>query len=456
MRDKKQDDPQTLVSTAWLAAHLNDPDLRILDASWYLPDAGRDPRAEYMAGHIPGARFFDIDEIADLRSDLPHMAPEPEKFIARMRAMGVGDGHQVVVYDGHGLFSAARVWWLFRLMGKSAVAVLDGGLPKWVAEGQPLEDLPPIPRDRHMTVQRQAGLVRDVTQVAAAAKLGDHEILDARSGPRFRGEEDEPRPGLRAGHIPGSKSVPWQSLLAPDNTLKSPADLRAVFAAAGVALEKPVITSCGSGVTAAIINLALEVIGHRNHALYDGSWAEWGMYPDLKWPPGRPEAGLIVKRGYLRHDHGVFGRGAGHQGLFFGGDLFTGGAAFFKGAQRLDLKGGKAGGAQHGHGFAHGLGLIAAGRIAQHRRPGGALGQAIIGAAADLNQQGKHGRRRLGGLVGLRGVFLGRHLGAPGGLGRGLRSRARHYQPSWWPLRWPSCARLWKDRRHQSCARSSG
>ncbi len=281
-----KDDPRTLVSTEWLGAHLEDPDLRILDASWYLPQMARDARAEYAAAHIPGARFFDIDEMSDHRSALPHMAPPPEKFISRMRAMGVGDGHQVVVYDGMGIFSAARVWWTFRLMGKTDVAVLDGGLPKWRAEGRPLEDMPPVLRDRHMTVQRQAGLVKDVTQVAQASKLGDHEILDARSPGRFRGDEPEPRPGLRCGHIPGSRNVPFQTLLNPDGTMKDAAALRAVFDAAGVDLARPVITSCGSGVTAAIINLALERIGHRDHALYDGSWAEWGMYDDLKIAKG--------------------------------------------------------------------------------------------------------------------------------------------------------------------------
>ncbi|TCM83563.1 3-mercaptopyruvate sulfurtransferase [Rhodovulum steppense] len=275
------DDPKTLVSTEWLAAHLKDPDLRILDASWYMPAAGRDPRAEYDAAHIPGARFFDIDEIADLRSDMPHMAPPVEKFIARMRAMGVGDGHQVVVYDGAGMFSAPRVWWTFRLMGKTDVAVLDGGLPKWRAEGRPVDDVPPAMRDRHMTVQRQAQLIKDVTQVAAASKLGDSEILDARSPGRFTGTEPEPRPGLRGGHIPGARNVHFATLLNPDGTMKSPDELRAVLAAAGVDLGKPAITSCGTGVTAAVINLALERIGHRDHALYDGSWTEWGMYGDL-------------------------------------------------------------------------------------------------------------------------------------------------------------------------------
>ncbi|BAQ71013.1 3-mercaptopyruvate sulfurtransferase [Rhodovulum sulfidophilum] len=278
------DDPKTLVSTDWLAAHLNDPDLRILDASCrpvFSTDTPRDPVAEYQAAHIPGARLFDIDEISDHRSDLPHMAPPPEKFISRLRAMGVGDGHQVVVYDSAGLFSAARVWWTFRLMGKTDIAVLDGGLPKWRTEERPLEDMPPVVRDRHMTVQRQAGLIKDVTQVAAASKLGDYEIVDARGASRFEGTDPEPRPGLRSGHIPGSKNVPFATLLNADATMKSPEALKAVFEAAGVDLRKPVITSCGSGVTAAILSLALEVIGHRNHSLYDGSWSEWGMYGDL-------------------------------------------------------------------------------------------------------------------------------------------------------------------------------
>ena len=275
------DDTRTLVSTGWLARHLRDPDLRILDASWYLPDAGRDARAEYDAGHIPGARFFDMDEISDQRSSLPHMAPPPEKFISRMRAMGVGDGHQIVVYDGAGLFSAARVWWLFRLMGKMDVAVLDGGLPKWRAEAREVEDMPPILRDRHMTVSRQNHLVKDVTQVAHAAKLREAEIVDARGAARFAGTAPEPRPGLRAGHIPGARNVPFSTLLHADGTMKPVPALRAVFEAAGVDLSRPVITTCGSGITAAILSLALERIGHRDHALYDGSWAEWGMYDDL-------------------------------------------------------------------------------------------------------------------------------------------------------------------------------
>jgi thiosulfate/3-mercaptopyruvate sulfurtransferase len=276
-----QDDPKTLVSTEWLASHMRDPDLRILDASMYMPGSERDAKAEYAAGHIPGARFFDIDDISDSRSDLPHMAPPIEKFMSRMRAMGVGDGHQVVIYDGAGLFSAARVWWLFKLMGQNDVAVLDGGLPKWVAEGREVEDLPPIVRDRHMTVRRQAHLVKDVTQVSAASKLRDQEIIDARSPGRFRGEEAEPRPGMRGGHIPGSKNVHYASLLNADQTMKSPDETRAIFEAAGVDLTKPAITTCGSGVTAAILSLAMARMGKDDHSLYDGSWSEWGMFPTV-------------------------------------------------------------------------------------------------------------------------------------------------------------------------------
>ena len=275
-----------LVSVEWLAKHIGAPDLRILDASWFLPAEGRDARTEYEAGHIPGARFFDIDEISDSASDLPHMAPPVEKFISRMRAMGIGDGHRVVVYDSSGLFSAPRVWWLFRLMGKTDIAVLDGGLPAWTAAGHAVDDDLPLLRDRHFTARRDSTRVRDVTQVAAQVKLGQEQIVDARSPARFKGEEKEARPGLRAGHIPNSHNVYYKDVLTADGMMKPEGELRAIFTDAGVDLAKPVITTCGSGVTAAILSLALAVVGHRQVALYDGSWAEWGMYPDLKVAQG--------------------------------------------------------------------------------------------------------------------------------------------------------------------------
>lgn len=276
-----KEDPKTLVSTDWLAMHLKDPDLRVLDASWYLPDAGRDPRAEYDAAHVPGARFFDIDEISDARSELPHMAPPIEKFTSRMRAMGVGDGHQIVIYDGAGLLSAARVWWLFRLMGHRDVAVLNGGFPKWRAEGRAIEDMPPVVKDRHLTVRFQNHLVRDVTQVSQASKLGTVQIVDARAAERFRGDAPEPREGLRAGHIPGARNVPFNTLLNEDKTMKSPDQIRTLFEAAGVDVARPVITTCGSGITAAVLALGLERLGNDSWSLYDGSWAEWGMFPTV-------------------------------------------------------------------------------------------------------------------------------------------------------------------------------
>lgn len=274
-------DPKQLVSTDWLADHLKAPDVRVIDATWRMPSDEADARADYEARHIPGARFFDIDDISDSASALPHTLPPVEKFVSRVRKMGIGDGHRVVVYDQLGLFSAARVWWMFRVFGHDDVAVLDGGMPKWLAEGRETEDLPPLPKERHFTGRKDASLVRDVTQVAASLKLGEEQIVDARAAARFRGEMPEPRPGLRAGHIPGARNVPFTDLLNADGAMKSVDELGAIFENAGVDLSKPIITSCGSGVTAAVLSLALARLGHRRNALYDGSWTEWGSYPDL-------------------------------------------------------------------------------------------------------------------------------------------------------------------------------
>jgi len=276
-----ENDPQVLVSTDWLFSRLSDPEIRILDATWYLPNIDRDAKAEYDECHIPNSRYFDIDDISDHRSDLPHMVPSVEKFMSKVRKLGVGDGHQIIIYDSHGLFSAARVRWLFNVMGQSNVAVLDGGLPKWKREGRPVDGIPSLIKDRHMFVKYRDEMVKDVTQVSLASKLGNYEIIDARSAGRFRGDEPEPRPGLRSGHIPGSKNVFYGDLLNDDGTLKSQNELINHFNDKDVNLEKPVITSCGSGVTAAIINLALDRIGKSDHSLYDGSWTEWGMYPTV-------------------------------------------------------------------------------------------------------------------------------------------------------------------------------
>ena len=208
------------------------------------------PKKEFLEAHIPGAQFFDIDELSDTASSLPHMLPSPEKFSSRMRKMGIGDGKRIIAYDAAGLFSAARAWWMFKVFGHEDVAVLDGGLPKWKAEGRPLEDGPPLkPQERHFTARFRSMMVRDMKDVAAALKSGSAQVADARSGTRFRGEEAEPRPGVRAGHMPGAQNVHYASLLKADGTLKSPAEIEAVFKAAGVDLSKPVITSCGSGIT---------------------------------------------------------------------------------------------------------------------------------------------------------------------------------------------------------------
>lgn len=273
-------DPTLIVSTEWLAEHLNSPDVRIIDASWYLPQMGRDAKAEYRDEHIPGAVFFDIDEICDLDADAPHMLPRPEKFASRMRKLGIGDGNRVIIYDGHGLLSAARVWWMFRAMGHDDVAVLDGGLPKWKAEERPLSDMPPVPRERHYTARLNNLIVRDLGQVLRNTEARREQVIDTRAPGRFDGTEPEPRAGMRSGHIPGAVNIPFNTLLNDDNTMKSPGDLQKMFEAAGVDSNTPSVTSCGSGVTAAVVYLGLTVAGHRHVALYDGSWSEWGSRED--------------------------------------------------------------------------------------------------------------------------------------------------------------------------------
>ena len=271
-----------IVETDWLASHLDAPDLVICDASWHLPTAGRNPKDEYLKEHIPGALFFDIDDLSDEKSSLPHMLPSTVKFASRMKKMGVGDGMRIVVYDTLGLFSAARAWWTFRAMGHEDVAVLNGGLRKWKAEGRELEEGPPRKRtERHFTPLLNASLIRDLDDIKKVISKHTAQLVDARPAGRFEGKEPEPRPGLRAGHLPGARNVPSQTLITADGTLKPEAELAKIFAEAGIDPKQPVVTTCGSGVTASILSLALAVLGQTNAAVYDGSWAEWGADASL-------------------------------------------------------------------------------------------------------------------------------------------------------------------------------
>jgi thiosulfate/3-mercaptopyruvate sulfurtransferase len=272
--------PETLVSTEWLAQRLGAPDIRIVDASFKMPGVTPTAHEDYAAGHIPGAAFFDINEIADTTSPLPHMLPSPEKFASRVRKLGLGDGNRIVLY-GSSLNGPARVWWTFRAFGHQDVAILDGGFNKWRAEGRPVDDLPPPPRDRHFTARFNSLLVRDKGQMLANLERPQTQVVDARARGRFEGTAAEPRPGLRSGHIPGSLNLDHLELVDPaTGTVKPAEEIAAAFTRAGVDLDRPVTTTCGSGVTASVLALGLHLIGHRDVAVYDGSWSEWGLPGD--------------------------------------------------------------------------------------------------------------------------------------------------------------------------------
>lgn len=274
------DAPSPLVTAGWLSEHLGDADLVVLDASWHMPDAGRDARREYAEAHIPGAVFFDIDAVADHTTDLPHMLPTPQAFATAARRLGVNPGSTVVAYDTVGVFSAPRVWWSFRAMGHEAVFVLDGGLKAWVAEGHPVEAGWREVEHGAFKAAARPELIASLDDVRRHLAEGSAQLVDARSAPRFRGEAPEPRPGLRSGHMPGARNLPFTQVVADDGTLTQPQAIAAAFERAGVDLARPIVTTCGSGISASILALGLARLGHWDAAVYDGSWTEWGGCAD--------------------------------------------------------------------------------------------------------------------------------------------------------------------------------
>lgn len=278
--------PDVLVSTEWLAAHLGEPDLRVVDATFYLPHLKRDARAEFEQAHLPGAVFFDVEAISDHADPLPHMLPDAAGFAEAVGALGIGAGDRVVVYGGRGLIGSARAWWMFRAFGHDRVAVLDGGSAKWKKEGRPLETGAPAPAPRRFTAALHKELVADLARVRATLERGDAQIIDARSRGRFAATEPEIRPGIRGGHIPGSLNLPYNELFTgEDDVLRPDADVRGAFQTAGLDLGRPVVATCGSGVSAAVLALAMYRLGRRDAAVYDGSWTEWGGRADTPVAP---------------------------------------------------------------------------------------------------------------------------------------------------------------------------